>query len=144
MAQSSSPDEIWKPFGAFSQIVVGGDGQLVHLKGQVSLDKNGVIVGAADMSAQVNQVLCNIKALLEVMNGRMSDVTTLHQFTTDIEAFMTTGHIRQIFFQRPYPVTTTVEVKSLYDPQLLIEITATAEIPNSRFVRPTDALVMHR
>ncbi len=45
---SFDPDSVWKPFGAFSQVVVQGAGKVVHLKGQVSLDKEGVIVGERD------------------------------------------------------------------------------------------------
>jgi enamine deaminase RidA (YjgF/YER057c/UK114 family) len=40
--------------------VIQGEGQIVHLKGQVSLDQNGQVVGAGDMRAQVRMVLENI------------------------------------------------------------------------------------
>jgi 2-iminobutanoate/2-iminopropanoate deaminase len=49
---------------------------------------------------------------------------------------MTTGDIRREFFAPPYPVTTTVEVVRLYHAELMIEITAIAEIPRQRFRRP--------
>ena len=42
---------------------------------------------------------------------------------------MKTGDIRREFFGEPFPVTTTVQVVCLYDPDLLVEITAMAEIP---------------
>jgi 2-iminobutanoate/2-iminopropanoate deaminase len=35
-------------------------------------------------------------------------------------------------------VTTTVQVAALYRPELVVEITAIAEIPRDRFRRPTD------
>ena len=49
---------------------------------------------------------------------------------------MTTGDIRKEFFEHPYPVTTTVQVERLYHPELVIEVTAVAEIPRDRFHRP--------
>jgi len=49
---------------------------------------------------------------------------------------MSTGDIRNEFFTAPYPVTTTVQVARLYRPELMIEITAIAEIPRSRFRHP--------
>ena len=55
MAQSFNPDTVWRPFGTFSQIVIAGAGQVVHVKGQVSLDQQGNIVGAGHMPAQVRQ-----------------------------------------------------------------------------------------
>ncbi len=57
--------------------VIQGDGQIVHLKGQVALDQQGKIVGAGDMRAQVRKVLENIQSVLKSMGGRMSDVVSL-------------------------------------------------------------------
>lgn len=144
MAKSVDPPNIWSPFGAFSQAVIGGAGKTVYLKGQVALGPDGQIVGEGDMAAQVTQVLQNISDLLGAMGGRTSDILSLQQFTTDIAAFMRCGEIRARFFDAPYPVTTTLEVSSLYDSRLLVEITAIAEIPASRFVMPDAARDMHR
>ena len=133
---SFNPDSIWKPFGAFSQAVVQGAGKIIHLKGQVSLDKEGEIVGEGDIDAQVENALENIKTILSEFDGRMEDVYSLTHHVTNIEEFMKTGHIRARFFKPPYPVTTTVEVVRLYHPDLLVEITGSAEIPLERFVEP--------
>lgn len=143
MAESYDPDTVWQPFGAFSQVVIGGTGQVIYLKGQVSLDQTGEIVGAGDMRTQVHQVLSNIQTVLAAMNGRMSDIVSLSQFTTDIQAFMQSGDIRQQFFSAPFPVTTTVEVASLYDPALVIEISGIAEMPMARFEKPTSTRPLH-
>ena len=143
MAQSYNPDGMWKPFGAFSMMTILGAGRTVFLKGQVALDESGRVVGKGDMAAQVLKVHQNIQATLAPVGGRMSDVVALTQHTTDIAAFMQTGAIRQQFFAPPYPVTTTIEISSLYDPDLLIEITAIAEIPMDRFHEPDDAKEMH-
>ena len=143
MAESFDPEGLWAPFGAFSQAVIGSGGQVVYLKGQVSLDRDGAIVGPGDMRAQVAQVLENLRTLLASMNGRMSDIVSLTHYTTDIAAFMEAGDIRAAVFTPPYPVTTTVEVASLYHPDLVIEIAATAEIPLDRFARPDGAQAMH-
>ena len=127
---------IWQPFGAFSMGVIQGEGQVVRLKGQVSLDRAGQVVGARDMRAQVRQVLENIRATLAHVGGEMGDIVSLTQYTTDIAAFMQSGDIRREFFKPPFPVTTTVQVAALYHPELVIEITAIAEIPRARFRRP--------
>ena len=139
MARFYDPGGIWRPFGTFSQAAVLGGGNVVYLKGQVALDADGAKVGVGDMAAQVEQVHENIRLLLESFGGCMADIVSLTQHTTDIAAFMTTGPIRQRYFAPPYPVTTTVEVRALYDPELLVEITAVAQIPDERFVELTDA-----
>ena len=144
MAKSFNPPSVWAPFGAFSQAVIGGDGRTIHLKGQVALNADGEIIGEGDMAAQVEQVLRNMAAILREMGGRLSDVVSLQQFTTDIQAFMRCGETRARFFEAPFPVTTTLEVSSLFDPRLLVEITGIAEIPADRFVMPDAAREKHQ
>ena len=136
MAEHFNPREIWQPFGAFSMLVAQGDGQVVHLKGQVPLDIDGHLIGKGDLRAQVRQTLENIEAVLASVGGTMADVVSLTHYTTDIGAFMGAGDIRVQFFAAPYPVTTTVEVARLYDPEIQVEITATAEIPRERYHPP--------
>ena len=116
--------------------VIRGEGQIVYLKGQVALDRDGRVVGKGDMAAQTRKTLENIENVLAAVGGVMGDIFCLTHFVTDIEQFMKTGNVRRAFFGEPFPVTTTVQVVRLYDPDLLVEITAMAEIPRERFKRP--------
>ena len=134
--KSFNPPGVWAPFGAFSMGAIQGEGQVVHLKGQVSLDAQGQIVGRGDMLAQVRQTLENIQAVLGHVGGRMEDILSLTHYVTDMERFMAAGEVRRAFFAEPFPVTTTVQVVRLYDPDLMVEITALAEIPRGRFRDP--------
>ncbi len=138
MAEHFNPPGVWQPFGAFSLAVAQGEGRVLHLKGQVALDREGRVVGPGDMAAQLCQVLENIRAVLASLGGRPDDVISLTHYTTDIEAFMACGPIRAEYFTEPYPVTTTVEVRRLYHPDLVIEIAAIAEIPKARFRAPVE------
>ena len=136
MIDAFNPLDVWQPFGAFSMGVLQGDGQIVHLKGQVALDREGNIVGKDDIRAQTAQVLDNMQTVLAGIGGTMADLFSLTQYVTDMEAYMTVGDIRMQYFAEPYPVTTTVQVVRLYHPDLLVEITGVAEIPKDRFKRP--------
>ena len=136
MIDSFNPEEVWAPFGAFSMGVVQGSGRVVYLKGQVALDIAGEIIGKEDMRVQTRQVLENIKSVLRSVGGEMQDIFSLTHYVTDIDEFMKTGDIRMAYFTEPFPVTTTLQVVRLYDPALLVEITATAEIPVDRFKHP--------
>ncbi len=133
MPRAFNPPGVSQPFGAFPLVTLQGDGQVVHLKGQVPLDAEGNIVGICDMPVQIDKVLENIQAAL---GGEMGDILSLTQHTTDIAAFMTSGDVRARYFKERYPATTTVEVSVLYHPDILVEITAIAEIPRGRFVHP--------
>jgi 2-iminobutanoate/2-iminopropanoate deaminase len=137
-AQHFDPPGVWSPFGAFSMGIVQGDGRIVHLKGQVALDRDGRVVGAGDMRVQVRQVLHNIRDILAHVGGTLADVISLTHYVTDIQAFMAAGDVRRTLFSGPYPVTTTVQVTALYRPELMVEITAIAEIPTERFRSPAD------
>jgi 2-iminobutanoate/2-iminopropanoate deaminase len=136
MIDAFNPPDVWAPFGAFSMAVIQGDGQIIHLKGQVALDRDGQVVGAGDMRAQTRQALANIRAVLASVGGAMGDIVSLTHYVTDIDEFMTTGDIRREFFAAPFPVTTTVQVAALYRPELVVEIAAMAEILRERFTRP--------
>jgi enamine deaminase RidA (YjgF/YER057c/UK114 family) len=119
---------LWQPFGPFSQVAI----RTVHLKGQAALDRDGCIVGAGDMRAQLRQVLENIRA---GVGGEMGDILSMTNYVVDMDAFLAAGDIRHAFLAAPFPVTTTIEVARLYDRALLVEISAIAEIPLSRFKR---------
>ena len=136
MVDAFNPPGLWQPFGPFSQIAVQGDGRIVHLKGQVALDRDGRMVGAGDMRAQLQQVLENIRIALASVGGEIGDILSLTNYVTDMDAFLAAGDIRRAFFALPYPVATTVEVSRLYDRALLVEVSVIAEIPAMRFRRP--------
>ena len=79
MVDAFNPPDLWQPFGPFSQIAVQGDGRIVHLKGQVALDRDGRIVGTGDMRVQLHQVLENIRTALASVGGEMSDILIVDQ-----------------------------------------------------------------
>ena len=135
MVDAINPPDLWQPFGPFSQVAIQGEGRIVHLKGQVALDRAGHIVGTGDMRAQLRQVLENIHTALAGVGGEMSDILSMTNYVTDMDAFMAAGDIRREFLVSPFPVTTTIEVARLYDRALLVEISAIAEIPLGRFRR---------
>src|SRR5438045_5476247 len=113
MIDAFNPPDVWAPFGAFSMAVIQGEGQVVHLKGQVALDRDGGVIAVGDMRGQTRQVLENIRTVLAGLGGRMGDIVSLTHYVTDIAEFMTTSDIRREFFAPPYPVTTTVQVAAL-------------------------------
>lgn len=137
MAKFCNPSGIWSPFGAFSMAAIPDDGQIVCIKGQIPLDEAGNVIGQADMRQQVRQVLDNLRTVLGAFNGNPGDLIELNQYTTDIDAFMACSDIREQFFEPPCPVTTTVEVRRLFRSDILIEISAVAQIPLDRF-RPLE------
>lgn len=136
MTEFFDADAIWPTFGPFSHGAALGDGVVVHLKGQIPLDAEGKIVGVGDMASQVTKVLENIQDVLKTVGGDMSHILSVTQYTTDMDGFMAVGAVRRAFFSEPYPISTTLGVNRLYHPDVLVEISAIAEIPRDRYVAP--------
>ena len=86
MIDAFNPEEIWQPFGVFSMGAIQGDGRVVHLKGQIALDKDGAVVAKGGMQEQTRKTLENIRAVLACVGGEMRDIVSMTHHVTDIEA----------------------------------------------------------
>lgn len=135
MIDSFNPPDIWQPFGAFAMAAIQGDGQVVHLKGQVALDRDNRVVGVGDMRAQTRQVLENIRTVLASAGGTMADIAKVTVFVTDMAGLAEIHQVRAEFFTPPYPASSLVQVARLVKPEYLIEIEAVAVIPPERVKR---------
>ena len=98
--------------------------------------QRGISLESAICRCTSTRILENIQAVLAALSGEMGDILSLNQHTADIVAFITLGDVRAHYFKEFYPATTAVEVSALYHHDILVEITAIAEIPRGRFVHP--------
>src|SRR4029453_16660029 len=126
----------WQPFGPFSPIAAPGAGRILHLKGQVALDRDGHIVGAGDMRAQLHQVLENIRAALASVGGEMRDILSMTNYVTDMDAFPAAADIRRAFLAALYRVTTPGGARGLSAAGCLGKSRPPARTPPGRFRRP--------
>lgn len=109
-----------------------GTGKMLLISGQVPLNAEGELVGKNDMEKQTEQVFMNIEKLVEKAGGSMNDLVQTDIYLTDIRQIQKFRDARDKFInlENP-PISTLVEVKSLFREDVLIEIGATAVIPNS-------------
>ena len=115
------------PSGIMSQGVSVPAGRLVFVSGQVARDANGQLVGKGDIKAQTRKTLENVQAVLTESGATMEDVVKVTVFVTDLgEQFAAIHEVRSEFFKSDYPASTLVEIKSLVDKEMLIEIGAVA------------------
>lgn len=103
---------------------------LLFLAGQVSTDAEGNLVGEGDMGAQVRQVLENMKTVLESQGASFANVVKVTIYTTDIDAYRTTGDIRREYWTGGAPASTLVQIDRLARPEFLVEIESTAIAPD--------------
>ncbi|MCJ8140944.1 RidA family protein [Falsirhodobacter halotolerans] len=114
-----------------SQAVVAKGGTTIFLRGQCPQDLDTAVnLASSDPVEQTHKVMQNIRQLVEECGGEMAHVTKLVVYLTDVRhreaVYRTMGeYIRGVF-----PVCTGLTVVALARPEWLVEIEATAVIPD--------------
>jgi 2-iminobutanoate/2-iminopropanoate deaminase len=107
-------------------------GELVITAGLVGVDGNGKTVGIGDAGAQTRQTLANLRAVLEEAGASLDDVIHLRVFSTDMRNRNAINNARREVFKDPMPASTHVQISRLVGEDWLLEIEATAFIPDRR------------
>jgi enamine deaminase RidA (YjgF/YER057c/UK114 family) len=129
--QFFNPAGLSTPHGySHTAIIDLGTCKMVIISGQVPLDKQGNLVGKDDIGIQAGQVFLNIKTILDELRGSMDDIVKLGFYVKDVSALpaIRSARDRYINVNNP-PASTLVQVSSLFRPDVLIEVEATAIIP---------------
>jgi len=116
------------PARGYSHATVAGD--TVWVGGQVGSDATGRIVEPDDIVAQYGRAIQNVAVALRAAGFAPEDTVKLTYYVTDIKAYRENrsalGAAYRKFFRTDYPASTLIEVKSLVDPDALVEIDAVA------------------
>jgi len=105
----------------YSHVVVVEARKTIFVSGQLARDAKGEVVGKGDMRAQIRQTGENIKVALAAAGATLRDVVKTNTYVTDIEEFFKHTDVRMEYFGA-LPTSTTVEVRKLAHPDLLVEI----------------------
>ncbi len=103
-------------------------GDLLFLSGQASIGADGSIVGPGDFDAQLAQTFANIQKVLAAAGSDFSKVVKVTIYLTDMANFPKIVEARRRWFTPPYPADTTVEVRALALPDLMVEIDVIATV----------------
>lgn len=113
---------------------VSARGRTIHVAGQVGWDAEQRMVGA-DLVTQARQALTNIVAILAVDGARPEHLVRITWFVTDRAAYLAAseplGAAYREVIGRHFPAMTAVEVSSLMESDAVVEIEATAIVPES-------------
>ena len=112
----------------YSHVVVAAGKNMVFVAGQLSRNRDGEIVGKGDMRAQIRQVGENLRIALEAAGLGLKDLVKTTTYVTDIDEFFNHPEIRHEIFGQSLPTSTTVEVRRLSHPDMMVEIEAMAVI----------------
>lgn len=114
-----------------AQAVVTRGGQTVWLRGQCpqNLD-DAQNIASHDPVEQTHKVMQNIRQLIEECGGSMDHLVKIVVYITDVRhreaVYRTIGE----YIQGVHPVSTGLVVQALARPEWLVEIDATAVIPD--------------
>lgn len=103
-------------------------GPHVHVSGTTATDAEGGIVGEGDVGAQTRQAMANVEQALSDAGASLTDVVRSRLFVTDIDEWEAVGEAHAEVFGDVRPATSMVEVSSLIDPRLLVEVEAVAVV----------------
>ncbi len=120
-----NPLTLARPRGFSHGVLVSG-GQLLFLAGQTSSDAEGNIMAPGDLVAQYEQVLRNLKAVVEAAGGKMQDIAKINIFVRDRDDYLAhlkqLGQVHRSFFGNYYPATALFEISRLFQDEAVIEI----------------------
>jgi enamine deaminase RidA (YjgF/YER057c/UK114 family) len=123
-----NPTDWLLAFNLNQGIEVTGGERVLYLSGQTSNAADGAPMHAGDLVAQFRLAWSNLKDALTAANMVPSNIVRLNIYTTDVDAFMTAGNeLVPIFAQDGCkPVCTLLGVARLFEPELMVELEATA------------------
>ena len=121
--RSISTNKAPKAIGPYSQAIIVND--LVFVSGQIPINPETNEMITTSFNDQVNQVLKNIKAILEEANSSINNVIKTTVFIKDIKNFAVFNEIYAQYFNENKPARSLVEVNNLpKDAQVEIEVIA--------------------
>jgi len=129
-----------QPLGSYPHVKIVGD--LIYLSGTSSRRPDNTHVGAEkdaegnwhlDIKKQTEAVIENIKAMLDSVDADLSHLVDVTSFLVDMKDFKGYNEVYASYFEAATgPTRTTVAVKELPHPNLLIEIKAIAYKPQTK------------
>ncbi len=131
------PFELLNPAGlenpvGYAHVAKITSGKIVYVAGQAPFDPNGSVVSKGDFVAQFRQVMGNLKLAIEGAGGRPDQFAVLTMYVTDLRAYLANkkpiGAAYREVFGKFFPAITLVEVKGLYHPDCMVEISGVAVV----------------
>ncbi|CAN7314564.1 RidA family protein [Variovorax paradoxus] len=119
----TSPEVTEPAPGTWSNCLKVGD--TVYVAGLTARDRNLKPAGGCEYD-QAKLIFERIGHLVTAAGGTMQDVVKINIFLTRIEHREEVWRARREFFEGAFPVATLVEVSSLAQPEILVEIEAVA------------------
>lgn len=136
-----NPGELGRPSGFSHGLVAPAGARLLFVAGQTApeagdRESGSAEAAAARMAAQFEAALARALAVVRAAGGGPGDVARLTVYVTDMEAYRSArpqlGEVWRGSMGQHYPAMALIEVRSLVDPNAVVEIEATAVLPEGQ------------
>ena len=121
--QNISSGAIWEDIVGYSRAVRIGN--TIEVAGTTATEGEE-IVGKGNPYEQTKYIIRKIEKALTEAGAALEDVVRTRIYITDISHWQEVGRAHGEFFKSIKPASTMVEVSALINPELLVEIEATA------------------
>lgn len=128
MLKRLSTGSPWEQVVAYSRAVRVDN--IIEVSGTTAMDGD-TLVGKGDVYRQASFIFGKIVASVESLGGSREHIVRTRMYTTVIDEWESIAKAHREFFSSVMPAATLVEVNRLVSNELLIEIEATAIVPNS-------------
>jgi enamine deaminase RidA (YjgF/YER057c/UK114 family) len=125
MRKNISSGAKWEDIVGYSRAVQIGN--IIEVSGTTAM-REGSLVGKGDLYTQTKVCLEIISESLAKAGASMEDVCRTRIYLTDITQWEKAGKAHGEFFSAIKPATSMIQVAALIDPDILVEIEATAII----------------
>ena len=120
----------WEDIIGYSRAVRVGN--VIEVAGTTAIDEAGNLVGDGDPYEQTRYIITKIEKAIIKAGASLKDIARTRIFTTDISRWEEIGKAHGEFFREIKPASTMVEVKSLINPAMLVEMEATVILQENR------------
>lgn len=117
------PDGLGRPSSPLVPGVKAGN--TIYVSGQLPLGRDGRLVGPGDVAVQTRQVLENVRTIVELGGGKVTDIVKVNVYLPNMAHFERMNGAYVQFFGEHRPARATVEAR-LAGPDFLVEIEAIA------------------
>lgn len=97
-------------------------GNHIYVSGTAPVAEDGSVFAPGNAYAQAKRCFQIIQKALQDLNADLKNVTRTRMYVTDISLWTEFGKAHQEFFAENPPASTMLEVKSLIDSAMLIEV----------------------
>jgi len=121
-----SAGTIWGDVVGYSRAIRTDN--MIIVSGTAPSDEKGNVVGKGDVYAQTVYAIHKIEKALKELGASLDQVVRTRIYTTDITKWKEIARAHREFFGKAKPANSMVEVTSLIDPDMLVEVEVDAII----------------